>query len=130
MAKPLSKLALKLILTSLKVSICRNYFWVKIGKFIRIGKSFFYSKNYNSKNTNAFGHFPLFRVYCKFHNLEFQSFDNSQEQELLFFVRSFYNKTWEWTKQYEDEYIESGDEENRTLCMHTMHIVYICFVSL
>lgn len=45
--------------------------------------------------------------------MEYQSFDNS-EQELLYFVRSFSNKTWEWSIQYEsDESEENEDEEHR-----------------
>lgn len=32
--------------------------------------------------------------------MEFQSFENSEE-ELRYFIRSFYNKTWKWSDQYE-----------------------------
>lgn len=54
------------------------------------------------------------RVYCKFHYMEYQSFNNSEE-ELLYFVRSFSNTTWKWTNQYEADLLQDDqDEEHRT----------------
>lgn len=44
--------------------------------------------------------------------MEYQSFDNSEE-ELLYFVKSFYNKTWDWKVQYKDDMQKDADEEQR-----------------
>lgn len=47
--------------------------------------------------------------------MEYQSFDNSEE-ELLYFVKSFYNKTWDWKVQYKDDVsLRDADEEQRAL---------------
>lgn len=53
------------------------------------------------------------RVYCKFHYMEYHSFNNS-EDELLYFLKSFYNSTWKWSEQYEAEVQrDDEDEEHR-----------------
>lgn len=47
--------------------------------------------------------------------MEYQSFENSEE-ELLYFVRSFYNETWKWSDQYSADLIHDGtDEEHRKI---------------
>lgn len=57
--------------------------------------------------------FCKFQVYCKFHYMEYKTFNNS-EDELLYFVNSFYNSSWTWSNQYgEDSSQDSGDEEHR-----------------
>lgn len=54
------------------------------------------------------------RVYCKYHYLEGHEFDNS-EMELLHFLKSFYNSTWEWSAQYkvDEKYDENDDDDER-----------------
>lgn len=45
--------------------------------------------------------------------MEYQSFSNSEE-ELLYFLNSFYNSTWNWNQQYEAELRQPDeDEEHR-----------------
>lgn len=52
-------------------------------------------------------------VYCKFHYMEYKTFNNS-EDELLYFVNSFYDPSWKWSNQYgEDSSQDTGDEEHR-----------------
>lgn len=57
----------------------------------------------------------FYRVYCKFHYMEYQSFDNSEE-ELLYFVKSFYNKTWDWKVQYKDDISQKDADEEQRAC--------------
>lgn len=65
-----------------------------------------------------------FRVYCKFHYLEYKSFANSEE-ELLFFVNQFYNNTWKWTPQYDEDDDEEGEDEE-----HRKHKIFVFFDSI
>lgn len=48
--------------------------------------------------------------------MEYQSFKNSEE-ELRYFVRSFYNSTWKWSDQYErdpdEEILDTLTEEEK-----------------
>lgn len=45
--------------------------------------------------------------------MEYQSFENSEE-ELIYFVRSFHNETWQWSDQYGADITHDGtDEEHR-----------------
>lgn len=104
---------MKFRIISIKVSICRNCSREKIGKFIRIGKANDLCVSINNNKKRKLKLVAYFRVYCKFHYMEFQSFA-STEDELLYFVRSFHNKTWKWSDQYgSDADDENNDEENR-----------------
>lgn len=51
------------------------------------------------------------RVYCKYHYLEGHEFD-STELELLHFLKSFYNETWDWYEQYQKDANFKEDDEN------------------
>lgn len=56
--------------------------------------------------------------------MEYQSFDNSEE-ELLYFVRSFYNKTWDWKVQYKDDKQKDADEEQRKQTNLYKHFFFV-----
>lgn len=59
-------------------------------------------------------------VYCRFHYLEYKSFADSQE-ELLYFLKSFYNETWTWYEQYAagDPNDDEDDETRKCFCFNT-----------
>lgn len=47
--------------------------------------------------------------------MEYKSFNNSEE-ELLFFVRTYFNESSTWSIQYESDESEEGeDEEHRKI---------------
>lgn len=86
----------------------------KIGRCIRTGetekKSLYKLFAFTVTSHFIFGD----RVYCKYHYLEGHEFDNS-EMELLHFLKSFYNETWEWSAQYkvDEKYDENDDDDER-----------------
>lgn len=59
--------------------------------------------------------------------MEYQSFNNS-EDELLFFVKSFYNETWVWSPQYADndesEGSDESDENRKANLNHQLSSIY------
>lgn len=56
--------------------------------------------------------------------MEYQSFENSEE-ELLYFVRSFYNETWRWSDQYgADLTHDSTDEEHRKFKLYLNLLIF------
>lgn len=66
-------------------------------------------------NVASFIYYFYNRVYCKFHSMNHQSFNNSEE-ELLYFVKLFQNESMIWSEQYGyDSSYEGEDEEHRKL---------------
>lgn len=63
-------------------------------------------------------------VYCRFHYLEYKSFADSQE-ELLYFLKSFYNETWKWYEQYAAG--DPGDDEDDESRKFFVHVVVVVF---
>lgn len=53
--------------------------------------------------------------------MEYQSFENSEE-ELLYFVRSFYNKTWVWSNQYASDPSEGSEDEEHRMTIIFFHL--------
>lgn len=54
-------------------------------------------------------------VYCRFHYLEYKSFVDSQE-ELLYFIRQFYDPTWEWHEQYKPGDPDDNEDDETRKC--------------
>ncbi|XP_031619026.1 voltage-dependent calcium channel subunit alpha-2/delta-3-like [Contarinia nasturtii] len=54
-------------------------------------------------------------VYCKYHYMEYKSFDNS-EKELLHFVELFQSTSMKWPDQYEQYTYDKGKDEEHPNC--------------